>query len=93
MGVGLQVFGENGGLLLDASDQLCRYLGEIIIAGTGAGQFNIPVHQGKKPWFFIKEQAYFTQGMLMPEIILVVNTIIWKGRSTNTYHGVYGEWG
>ena len=90
MGVGLQVFGSNGELLLDTSDRLCRCLGSFVI-GQEAGSFRIPLQSGKIPWCFIRPDLN-NKTCLDPRLIFNGDTISWP-RQAYMYHRtvLYGE--
>lgn len=90
MGMGLQIFGANGGLLLDVSDRLCRYLGEFMI-GPNAGSFNIQVGKGRRIWFYVNKNTRYDWGDELIGVTLSGNTIMWEKQEHDFFSVVYGD--
>lgn len=85
------MFGENGALLLDVPDRLCRFLGSIKI-GPDAGAFNIPVGDKRQAWCYILK---INNGVWQfPEgVTLVGNTLRWEKQQDSRafFIVIYGD--
>lgn len=74
---GLQVFDENGNVLVDVGESFCAMYGSFVI-NTDSGQRAINVPRGQRIWFVIESTNNATHEMTSPyQLRLAGNVISW----------------